>query len=214
MNLAQADRQQLFMSAAFPHRNELLGSAFRLTGNAGDAEDLVQETFLKALTFFDRFVEGTNCRAWLYRIMTNTFINQYRRRNKENEIFGTDNAAVVCAQSQGQSMFNDIVDPETVTSSAEACERIDEALLALPPVFREVVSLADIQGLAYKDIAEMVNCPVGTVMSRLFRGRRLMREQLDALAAERNIGTPEESICEQHRPQPPLSPKHRSALAA
>ena len=183
----QANSRATFEATAMPHRAELLGSAMKLTRNARDAEDLVQETFLKAYTFFDRFEEGTNCRAWLYRIMTNTFINQYRRRVKESEILGADNASTVRSQSHGQSSQKAHTDPERLLSSRQLSQDIRKALLNLPETFRNVVLLADLQGFSYKDIAYVVDCPVGTVMSRLFRGRRLMRDQLWRLAREEGI---------------------------
>ncbi len=164
-----------FERAALPYRQELLGAALKLTHHPAEAEDLVQETFLKAYMFFERFEDGTNCRAWLYRIMTNTFINQYRRRVKESEILSLDGGDVVLHATHGQRSGGRR-DPEQPLLARQLAVQIKAAIMALPPVFRHVVVLADLQGFSYRDVAEMVGCPVGTVMSRLFRGRRLMRD--------------------------------------
>jgi len=216
-SFAPTPRQLAFGLAAMPHRSELLGSAMKLTRNPRDAEDLVQETMLKAYTFFDRFEAGTNCRAWLYRIMTNTFINQYRRRIKEAQILGSDNADTVRVQSHGQG-HESHSDPEFTLASRQISAEVKRALMNLPETFRFVVVLADLQGFSYKDIAYMVDCPVGTVMSRLFRGRRLMRDQLTAIAVDDGIlraaADKKQARLERHSSRAPRTPQRSVAFAA
>lgn len=183
--LSPAERRAAFERTAMPYRGELLGSAIKLTRDPRDAEDLVQETLLKAFTFFDRFEAGTNCRAWLYRIMTNTFINLYRRRIKETEIFGAEQADVVCECSHGEASRDGFGEnPERILSDRQIDRDVRRAVRSLPPSFRFVLVLADLQDFAYKDIAEILDIPVGTVMSRLYRGRRLLRSQLERLTTD------------------------------
>lgn len=176
-----------FAAAALPHRDELYGSAIKMTRNEAEAEDLVQETMLRAFTFFDRFEEGTNCRAWLFRILTNTFINKYRRKTKESEILA--NADFLQLQGGGFGASAKSVTPESSLLEREISDDVRKAVLAIPEVFRFVVVLADLQGFSYKDVAHILGCPVGTVMSRLYRGRRMLRQRLTKAAARQNIIT-------------------------
>ena len=173
---------EAFEAVAMPHREELFGSAIKLTRDEAEAEDLVQETLLRAYAFFDRFEEGTNCRAWLFRILTNTFINRYRRRVKENEIVSDEEFIDVRGRGFGAVPQHHRSTPEQDLSVRQISTEVRVALMAIPEIFRFVVVLADLQSFSYKDIAYILDCPVGTVMSRLYRGRRMLRQRLTKIA--------------------------------
>lgn len=176
-----------FEQAALVHTEELYATALRLTKNERDAEDLLQDTYLKAFTFFHRFEKNTNCRAWLFKILTNTFINTYRRKAKEREILGADDLRPVEEKLFDRERTAMLYNPERGLFGKLISEDVRTALRNLPIEFRMVVVLADLQGFSYKDIAYVLDCPVGTVMSRLFRGRKLMRKQLAEFAYSEGI---------------------------
>jgi len=176
-----------FESQTLPYLDELYGAALRLTRNERDAEDLVQDTYLKAFRSFHQYTQGTNCRAWMFRILRNTFINTYRRRTKEREILdrqerGVLQNSLVCLES-----LNRYSNPERDIVHLDLSDDVQRALDDVPVDFRETVILADLQGLSYKEVAERMGTPIGTVMSRLFRGRRILREALEAFAIEQGI---------------------------
>ena len=185
------EKAQRFERDAMPFLDQLYGAAMRMTRNPTDAEDLVQETYLKAFAAFDSFQEGTNLRAWLFRILTNTYTNQYRRKQRQPYQASADELT--------DWQLNDA--QERITSAprsaeAEALDRLAdsdvvEALAAIPEDFRLAVYLADVEGFSYKEIAEIMDTPVGTVMSRLHRGRKLLRESLRDYAIERGFITEE-----------------------
>jgi len=183
----KSPKDRVFESEAMPHLHALYASALRLTRNPADAEDLVQESFMKAYRAFDQFEPGTNCKAWMLRIQMNTFINRYRRKVKEREILeGSERATVehhlVHAPSKKETFA-----PEKAIADRYLSDEVKVALDKVPVDFRMVVELSDIHGLSYKEIADAVDIPVGTVMSRLFRGRRILQEELFAFAVENGV---------------------------
>lgn len=180
-----------FEALTLEHMDALYGAALRLTRSPKDAEDLVQDTFLKAFRFFDSFEKGTNIKAWLFKIQTNTFINKYRRKVKERELAETPAEDVVLDRFVSSEQVRAVQDPEGDFFGKLLSDEVVEALDQVPVDFRMVVILADIQGFSYKEIAEIVGCPVGTVMSRLFRGRRILQKHLYEYAISEGIITPE-----------------------
>ncbi|MEO8095266.1 MAG: sigma-70 family RNA polymerase sigma factor [Pseudolysinimonas sp.] len=182
----------LFEEQAIPFMDQLYAAAMRMTRNPADAGDLVQETYAKAYAAFAQFEQGTNLKAWLYRILTNTFINSYRKNQRQpyqNAIDELEDWQLGSAESltQGRS---------TRSAEAEAIDHlpdsdVKEALQSIPEDFRLAVYLADVEGFSYQEIADIMKTPVGTVMSRLHRGRRLLRDLLAEYARERGITVPD-----------------------
>jgi RNA polymerase sigma-70 factor (ECF subfamily) len=181
--------QDDFIADAMQYAPQLYSSALRMTRNRADAEDLVQETLLKGWRSFHTFQEGTNLRAWLFRIMTNTYINKYnakQRRPQETELDEVEELFLYRRMGA--------VDPSQMNASAEdqlmtlfTDDEVKQALEELPEQFLLPVLLSDVEGFSYKEIAEMLETPMGTVMSRLHRGRKLMQKMLYNYAVERGI---------------------------
>lgn len=166
-----------FGSGELPFREQLFKTALRMTRSREDAEDLVQETYLKAYRYYHRFEEGTNFKAWLFRIMKNTFINGYRKKKLQPARVGFDDIEEslerIVLDSGGGAP-----DPEETFLEGEMDEGVRKALLSLPRDYKMVILLADLEGFAYKEIASILEIPVGTVMSRLYRGRRMLERAL------------------------------------
>ena len=190
-----------FQEIALPHIDGLYAAALRLTRDERDAEDLVQDTLVRAYRFFDRFERGTNIKAWLFKILTNTFINKYRRKSKERSITEGAERQAVTERFFSAGVSQRSGDPEHHIYDRLLSDDILKAIDELPIDFRLVVILADVQEFSYKEIAEIVGCPVGTVMSRLFRGRRLLQKKLADYAIEQGILPAPSQEHEQHEAQ-------------
>lgn len=176
------DRCGEFEEVALVHLDALYRSALRLTHNRAEAEDLVQETCLRAFRSFHRFNPGTNCRAWLFTILRNTFLNGLRR--SAHEVPEAESGAWEIVSRSATEPYGGPSHPEEEFFLTVLHGDVDRALTALPLPFREVVMLADLEGLSYKEIAHVVGCPIGTVMSRLSRGRAVLRQALGRFARE------------------------------
>jgi RNA polymerase sigma-70 factor (ECF subfamily) len=183
-----------FEREAVQYLAPLLAVATRLTRNGADAEDLVQDTLVKAMRAREQFAVGTNLRAWLMRIMTNTFINRYRRGGLERSVLGGPDADPLTDGWVGASTMRAMRDPESAALRPILEAEIRDALDALPDEFRLAVLLADVEELSYKEVADIMGCPIGTVMSRLHRGRRLLKAQLYDHARALGIIGPETSV--------------------
>lgn len=195
---SQKRQRDAFEREALPHLDALHSYAMHLCRDASDAEDLVQETYIKALASFASYQQGTNCRAWLFRILTNTYFNLRRSRRRQSPVDFENTPelqlhAAEAAQEQGIYRPIDAQILDGVVS-----KHVTEALDSLPPEFRTVLLLADLNDFSYKEIADVVECPVGTVMSRLYRARKAMQKKLfDHAMREgiiRSIPTDEEGV--------------------
>ena len=163
-----------FEAAAMPFVDALYNTAYRMTRNPEDAEDLVQETYLKAYRYYDKFEEGTNFKAWLFKIMKNTFINNYRKRQQSPAFSDFADIEESFESQVNEDSVRQIKNPEEELLENVLDQDVQLALDRLPPDYRMVVILADLEGFSYKEIADILEVPVGTVMSRLYRGRRLL----------------------------------------
>jgi RNA polymerase sigma-70 factor (ECF subfamily) len=173
------------------HLDVLYGAALRLTKNARDAEDLVQDTYARAFRFEDRYEPGTNLKAWLFRILYNTFINRYRRRGREKELLADIEKNSLQDAVVSDDALYALAHPEEDYLSRLVSAEVLTALEELPEDYRTVVMFADVYEMSYKEIADIVGCPVGTVMSRLFRGRQKLKQSLFEYAVEQGIIKPD-----------------------
>ena len=185
MKTEASEKQRSFEREALPHTDLLYNYALRMTNNPADADDLVQETCLKAYRFWDTYAQGTNIRAWLFRILKNSYINRYRREVREPEkveyddvrsLYATGGEGTAERNDLQESMFGNLLDDE-----------ITNAIASLPDEFRTVVILCDIETLTYEEVATFMDCPLGTVRSRLHRGRKLLRGRLTEYARQRGL---------------------------
>ncbi|WP_142094253.1 sigma-70 family RNA polymerase sigma factor [Propioniferax innocua] len=176
-----------FEAEALPYLDQLYGAAVRMTRHTADAEDLVQETFTKAFTKFHQYRPGTNLKAWLYRILTNTWINTYRRAQRRPQESDDDQVEDWQLAAAAEHTSTGLRSAEVEALEAMPDEAVTQALAELRDEFRMAVYLADVEGFAYKEIAEIMETPVGTVMSRISRGRAQLRQSLARHAAEQGI---------------------------
>ncbi len=179
-----------FEKEAIPHMKALYNYALRITGDGDDANDLVQETYLKAFRFFDKFRKGTNCKAWLFRILKNTYINDYRKKKREplkidyedvENFYENIKPSSVDSTHLEKDLYDNLLDDE-----------LQGAISSLSEEFRTVIVLCDIEGFTYEEISEFINCPVGTVRSRLHRARKVLFSRLYNYAAEKGYVSKEE----------------------
>jgi RNA polymerase sigma-70 factor (ECF subfamily) len=183
--LSKQRKKQEFEAVMLPHLDALYGAALRMTRNERDAEDLVQDATLKAFRFFHRFEPGTNAKAWLFKILTNTFVNKYRKRQRERSVLDeveAEEAVTLHSDSPDQR------DPESALLGRLVSDHVKQALERVPEEFRLAVVLADLEDFSYREIADIMECPIGTVMSRLYRGRRMLQRTLQSYAQEQGIG--------------------------
>jgi RNA polymerase sigma-70 factor, ECF subfamily len=182
-----ADVTARFERDAIPLLDQLYGGALRMTRNSADAEDLVQETMVKAYAGFRSFREGTNIKACLYRILTNTYVNNYRKKQRRPAEYPTEDFADGQRAAHAEHSSTGLRSAEVEALEALPDSEIEEALQALPEEFRMAVYYADVEGFRYKEIAEILGTPIGTVMSRLHRGRQQLRSLLADVARERDF---------------------------
>lgn len=193
-NVATQDqaRSAEFEELVLQHLDMLYAVALRLTRNPTDAQDLTQNTVVKALRFHDKFQEGTYIKAWLLTILRNTFINEYRRKVRRPtfvELSGTEPAEDTAPDPEVGGYDPAQIDSDDLMELLN--DEVKSAVVSLPDDFRQAVIMADMEDMSYKEIAEAMNCPLGTVMSRLYRGRKLLRERLYDYAKDRRIVGPE-----------------------
>lgn len=184
-----AEQKAQFESEALQYVDQLYAAALRMARNPQDAEDLVQEAYMKAFAAFHQYTPGTNLKAWLYRILTNTYINAYRKRQREPYQANTDTVEDWQLAQAGAHDSRGLPSAESEALARLPDSDVKEALQSIPEDFRMAVYYSDVEGFSYKEISEIMDTPLGTVMSRLHRGRKLLRDKLTDYAAERGIKT-------------------------
>jgi RNA polymerase sigma-70 factor (ECF subfamily) len=182
----EKQKQKVFETEMLPHLDALYNFAMRLTNDPVDAQDLVQETMVKAYRFFDSYERGTNAKAWLFRILKNSYINNYRRTSKLPAILDYEEVSVFYETIRSER--TDTTDLEELLFRDKMDDTVSRALSRLPEDFRTVVLLCDVEGFTYEEIANMLDVPIGTIRSRLHRGRNLLRDELKGYAAKRGYG--------------------------
>ncbi len=182
------ERSARFERDAMEYIDQLYGAALRMTRNPADAEDVVQETYMRAFSAFEQFTPGTNLKAWLYRILTNTYINSYRKAQRQPQTSGDEDVEDWQLARAGNHTSAGLRSAEIEALDRMPDQVVVDALSQLSPDFREAVLLADVEGFSYKEIAEIMGTPIGTVMSRLNRGRGQLRNLLSDHARQYGIG--------------------------
>ena len=205
----RAAERRLFESEARPHLDALYSMALRLTRSPVDAEDLVQDTLVRAYRFYDRFEAGTNFKAWVLRIQMNTFVNRYRRATRERQVFEGPMAAPVGEGVMSRASMRALTDPVGDAQRRLIAREINRAFEELSEDARAMVLLADVEELSYKEIAEIVGCPIGTVMSRLHRARKQLQTSLQQHAIQ--LGLIEDVEDEAEAPLPLAAFRARKA---
>lgn len=175
-----------FEREAIPHMSALYTFAVRMTRDEDDASDLVQETYLKAYRFFDKFERGTNCKAWLFRILKNSYINRFRKSSKAPDTVEYDVIEEFYDTIRDSSVETSVLEEQVFSQALD--DEVSAALNSLPDEFRTVIILCDIENLTYEEIADFIDCPIGTVRSRLHRARKILAAQLASYARERGFG--------------------------
>ncbi|GGO01004.1 ECF RNA polymerase sigma factor SigR [Microbispora rosea subsp. aerata] len=194
-------RRLRFERDALPYIDQIYAGALRLARNPADAEDLVQDVYMRAFSNFHQFREGTNLRAWLYRILTNTYINAYRRQQRQPQRATTEDVEDWQLAEAASHTSSGLKSAEVEALEGLPDSRVKQALREMPDDFRLAVYLADVEGFAYKEIAQITDVPIGTVMSRLHRGRRQLRAKLEDYAAE--LGLPRSATAAAHDGEKP-----------
>lgn len=180
-----------FEKEAVPHMDSLYNYALKMTGDSDDASDLIQETYLKAYRFWDKFEKGTNCKAWLFRIMKNTYINTYRKQTKEPDKVDYEDVENFYENIKPSSTDSAHLEKDIYDNLLD--DELSEAITSLPEDFRTVVILCDIEGYTYDEIADFIDCPVGTVRSRLHRARKMLYTKLQGYGADKGYLTKEDA---------------------
>lgn len=215
LNPRKSAKQREFEAEALIHLDSLYAHALRLTRSPSDAEDLVQDTFVRALRFYERFERGTNLKAWLLRIQFNSFVNKYRRNVKEVSAGEAMSHEPATESTLGRGPLQALLDPHGAAIAPLLAQEIKAALAKLPEDHQTVVLLADVEELSYKEIAEVIGCPIGTVMSRLHRARKALQERLSeqaealGLNAASAAATDANSQSAQQEAQPIMLAKYR-----
>ncbi|MFO7526342.1 MAG: sigma-70 family RNA polymerase sigma factor [Ignavibacteriaceae bacterium] len=181
-----------FEREAVPHMDALYNYAIKMTGDSDDASDLIQDTYLKAFRFFDKFEQGTNCKAWLFRIMKNTFINNYRKSTKEPDKVDYEDVENFYENIKASNADSAHLEKDNYENLLD--DELSQAITSLPEDFRTVVILADIEGFTYDEIADFIDIPVGTVRSRLHRARKMLFTKLYTYAGQKGYIAKEEEL--------------------